>query len=370
MIKEDKKQFFKILLSPIGLPTRSIGSWTNRIQRFQEKTGYFDRIISPTPSPDQLHVFAEKRQPGKLLKLFLRNDLQAFRYRKFLDAVLSFGSLSQPLQILVMDDKNLLEALVSIKPNLPKHSEIIFSFHGHRLLLGPYLADRVDKVLFLTKRGYLESFEANHQHPPLSFVVGNGVRSDLFFPLSRSEKRKQREELGFSVDNPIIIWMANSRPVKGFHLFKKVIAVLLKKYPNLQILSIGHEPDESISYPNWHQLGKVPNEKLPKYLQIGDFYFFTSLWQEGFGLSLAEAVKCGNFALASNAGGIPDVVSGCPFAELVMEPNSISSWVDTFDKLLTKKSSNTISDEEMRGWLSNWHDYQAWERNYLYALES
>jgi len=53
-----------------------------------------------------------------------------------------------------------------------------------------------------------------------------------------------------------------------------------------------------------------------------------------------------------------------------MEPNSISSWVETFDKLLTKKYSNTISDEEMRDWLSNWHDYQAWERNYLHALES
>src|SRR5690606_26675437 len=96
---------------------------------------------------------------------------------------------------------------------------IIFYYHGHALKLKPSLAYLVDKVLFLTEAGYRESLRVNNEFAPEVYIVGNGVSSETFYPLSPDLKVSLRESNGFTKEDKIICWMANSRPVKGIHLF-------------------------------------------------------------------------------------------------------------------------------------------------------
>lgn len=360
----------KILVSSIGLPSKAIGSWVVRIQKFQENLAYFDFVLSPTETPDDRYIFCKKDASKSWYKLIPTTSAISKRAESYITAIKNIASNGNPVQILVMDDQSLLQAIALLKPSLPAGSELVFSYHGHTLRMVPWAMDAVDKLLFLTYSGYKASLEANFQFTPEVFIVGNGVLGDHFYPLSQEEKIQKREALGYSADDLILLWMANSRPVKGLHIFKKLVPILQEKYPHLKVISIGHENDVSISNPIWNQIGKVAHQNLPSYLQLGDIYCFTSLWQEGFGLSLAEAVKCGNWALAAENGGIPEVLADCPKSVLVSDPNFLKNWELGFDELMEKRAKGIPYEREYLNRLQDWHSYDKWESNYLTALQS
>lgn len=363
-------QKIKILVSSIGLPTKAIGSWVVRIQKFQENLEYFDHVLSPTKSPDERYIFCGKEPSKPWHRLISTTSAISKRAESYMTAIKEIASHGKPVQILVMDDKALLQAIALLKPSLPNGSELVYSYHGHSLALIPWVMDAVDKLLFLTYSGYKASLPINYQFTPEVFIVGNGVLGEQFHPISQEDQALKRKELGYSADDLILLWMANSRPVKGLHIFKKLVPILLEKYPNLKVISIGHEKDTTISSPIWSQIGKVPHADLPGFLQLGDIYCFTSLWQEGFGLSLAEAVKCGNWALAAANGGIPEVLEDCPKSVLVSDPNFLKNWVFGFEELMEKRERGISYEKEYNNRLSDWHSYEKWQANYLKALQN
>lgn len=360
----------KILISAISLPPQVVGSWLFRIHKFQSKLDYFDFVLSPTQNPDKKYIFCQKKSSKffqKLQNTSQKNLNTAAEYIAFCKEMCRKGL---PLQIVVMDDGSLLDGISQLKDELPVGSEIVFSFHGHWLSMATHVLDKVDKVLFLTRDGYRKTLHANFQFTPQTFIVGNGVEGEKFFPLEPVEKENLKVSLGFEANDTVIVWMANSRRVKGLHLFKKIASEILRKHPSIKVISIGHQIDASITHPNWKQLGQLSHNDLPKYLQIGDIYFFTSLWQEGFGLSLVEAVKCGNWALASNLGGIPEVLADQPRAIIVEDPNILESWLDAFEISMSKINSEVIHYTELKESLKDWHNYDAWESKFLNALSN
>lgn len=360
----------KILISGLALPTQITGSWLHRIYKFQSNLNYFDFVLSPTKVPSSVFIHCEKKKSGRWQKLWYRKNLPSYLSSDYIDFIRPLIANKKPLQLLVMDDTSLLEAVICIRSMLPQGSEICFSFHGHWLMAKPWVLDKVDKVFFLTWEGYKKTLTFNLQFTPQAFIVGNGVENEFFFPLAPEEKIHRKKVLGFGENDTILIWMANSRPVKGLHLFKKIALKILEKHQGVKVLSIGHPIETDIDHPHWIQVGKLPHKQLPEYLQVGDFYFFTSLWQEGFGLSLVEAIKCGNIALASSVGGIPEVLQGQNRSLLVEDPNFVHSWLETFDRAIVQFEGDNIAEdfELLKNSLSNWHTYMSWEKRYYQAL--
>ncbi|MDN3204747.1 glycosyltransferase family 4 protein [Algoriphagus sediminis] len=355
-----------ILISSLPLPATKVGSWTNRIGEFQKQTNFFDHILSPTENPDSTFIFCQKRDLNPIQKLS-GNRSEKVGTDYFLE-LLKLGAGKNPLKILVVDDRSLLEAIALRKEELPKGTELYYSHHGHQLGAPPHIFDLVDKVFFLTELGYQKTLEVNYQFTPEVFVIGNGVVGDGFKPISQEEKNERRKEFGWTNDDIVITWLANARPVKGLHLFKKVVANLLEKYSNLKVLSIGHKPQSDLNSSNWVQVGQVSNSDLPKYLQLGDAYFFTSVWQEGFGLSLAEAVKCGNIPITSPLGGITEVLSEVPHKIYVQRPNIVEDWVNAFEEYLNLRNSPEFISQEFD--FGSWQSYDKWEQRFLNALKS
>jgi len=354
------KEKIRVLVSNLPLPYDGIGSWTVEFNYFLERNKFFDYVLSPNKVENETFVFSEKRNWFKGSSLIRNYTLKNWVVKEYTEKLLKFSEQNIPLQILVIDDQSMLEGICKLKNQLPKGSEIVFYYHGHALTLKPIIAHQVDKVFFLTEAGYKESLLVNNEFTPEVEIIGNGVSSELFYPLTSSEKELSRKKLGFESRDRIICWMANSRPVKGIHLFGKMIPRLLDLDPNVKIITIGHNPN-----PNWEnkrvsQLGRLKPEELAKYLQISDYYFFTSLWKEGFGLSLVEAIKCGNFILASDNGGIKDVVHGYPFVELIDTPNIIDSWII---RLQNQLNSPPAEDQkvELSKFLRGFYSLEAWE---------
>ncbi len=357
----------RVLVSNTAIPSKKIGSWTNRISRLIEVDHlFFDYILSPyTPSRPQ-NIYCKKKKWLPLFPSKFRNwQIVNYRLRSYVKAFKELSKGSEKIQLVVMDDLLLLEAFALLKLKGEKF-ELVFSFHGHSLNLVGDWSSQVDKVLFLTNLGYLDTLSKHQEFTPIVSIVGNGVNSNDFFPLRKEEKEQRKLEFGLTKSSKILIWLSNDRPKKGLHLFRQVAIEIIENYPDLIVWIIGVNSDLDLVHDRIKFFGKIPNSQLPHYLQASDFYMFTSLWKEGFGLTLVEAAKCGNQVIASRIGGIPEVVSGIEGVNLIDFPNRPEFWVEAFAKAWNN-SDQFEPDEDA---LKKFHDLEDWMFNFKNAIIS
>jgi glycosyltransferase involved in cell wall biosynthesis len=357
----------KILISNVALPSKKIGSWTNRITKFLvNNPDQFDLILSPTESPDSQYIFCKKRKasPSFLAKVLRKSPVLASctDYLKVFDKL---DITQDKLHLVVIDDLVLLEGIAIWKSkNLKSNIRLDFSFHGHSFILSEKWGHLVDRIFFLTHLGYLDTLKRNEVFVPQIHVVGNGTDSSFFYPLSKEEKAKKRFDFGYNEQDKVLVWVSNNRPKKGLNLFLELSKRLSEKYPNLQTLIIGALLPQLPANSRIKVIGKVPNIDLPKYLQLGDIYCFTSLWNEGFGLTLIEAAKSGNVVVASQNGGIPEVVIGLNASFLVKYPNQLSAWEESFAEAWELVKIYEPNPEM----LEKFHPFEVWEEKFLQAL--
>lgn len=350
----------RVLLSNLPLPFDQVGSWTSEFNYLLKQAPLFDYVLSPNPIQSGIFKYCKKRKWFKGAKFFKDKLLFSWIFRDYINELTRISKDGTPLQLLVIDDQLMLATLSMRKSGFPRNTELIYYHHGHSISLSAQVMDRVDKVFFLTHSGYKESVETNFQFTPEVEIIGNGVSSEIFYPLQKAEKLSRRKSLGFDGEEILIAWMANSRPVKGIHLFDKMISELLQLDPRIKIVIIGHSSSLDWDTERVIQKGRLDPLQVAEILQITDFYFFTSLWKEGFGLSLVEAIKCGNFIISSANGGIKDVVGKYERVKLIEEPNIVSNWIKEFGNVIATDSWKELS-EEVRNSLFDFFSLKSWE---------
>ena len=327
----------------------------------------FDHVLSPNPVQTEVFRYCQKKAWIRGGSFFKKRILVSWVFGDYIKELTRISQDGKPLQLLVIDDQAMLAVMAELKHRFPKKTELIYYHHGHSISLNPLVMSRVDKVLFLTRAGYRESVATSPQFTPEVEIVGNGVSSELFYPLTAEEKTQKRLSKGFVSDDIIITWMANSRPVKGIHLFEKMIPKLLEMDSRIKLQIIGNASQLDTQSNRVLQLGRLSTAEVAGCLQISDFYFFTSLWKEGFGLSLVEAIKSGNFILSSGNGGIKDVVEGYSRVSLIEDPNILNSWISSFSEIL-KNGSWRDMDDSTRSSLLQFFSMESWEQRIRLAL--
>lgn len=356
----------RIIVSSTEISDKKIGSWTQRISTFSFKyPDFFNFYLGPTEGEEKF-ILCRKRSIIPVLSKFFPLFLNPpYRTGNYLAAFKKIYDPSQEIQVLVMDDVILLAGFAMLKEQGFKF-HLVYSFHGHSFKTGGKWINQVNKVLFLSKLGYLATKENYDEFTPEVVIVGNGVDSNKYFPLSAAEKSLKRTKKGYSQKDILITWLSNDRPKKGLKLFLSLIPLLLVKYPNLKFQIIGTDSKYPFEDARVSFIGRLPNNQLPDYLQISDIYCFTSLWREGFGLSLAESAKCGNVIVASKNGGIPEVIKDFSPSFLVDLPNILDCWEIQIENAINYlKSYQPDSDE-----LNDFHNIENWEHRFLKALEN
>ncbi len=76
----------------------------------------------------------------------------------------------------------------------------------------------------------------------------------------------------------------------------------------------------SASIANVMYVGRVENHELPMYYNASDVFIIPSLYEEGFGRVILEAISCGLPVIGANRGGIPEAVDGS--VGVLVEPAS------------------------------------------------
>ncbi|KXH81999.1 N-acetyl-alpha-D-glucosaminyl L-malate synthase BshA [Sporosarcina sp. HYO08] len=120
-------------------------------------------------------------------------------------------------------------------------------------------------------------------------------------------------ELGIQADEKVLIHISNFRSVKRIQdiieSFSKIVAVMKAK---LLLVGEGPKKEEMLELVQNLQLEKDviftgKRDDLPELLSMSDLMFLLSE-KEAFGLVLLEGLACGVPAIATNIGGIPEVI--------------------------------------------------------------
>lgn len=178
------------------------------------------------------------------------------------------------------------------------------------------------------------------------FVIYNGVDTKKFTPIEKYNEHKR------------IFFTGSWNVAKGIFIFLKAAKLLEKKRNDFQIV-IGGSPyiyntgnaldwqikaERSVKEIAEHLrsvkiLGLVNYNDLPNVFQSTDIFVFPSIWQEPFGLANIEAMATGLPVIASNVGGVPEVMENNKTGILIEADNP---------KVLAEAIEYLLDNEELR----------------------
>ena len=166
-------------------------------------------------------------------------------------------------------------------------------------------SDGVTAISHYLKQRTLEDFDIKH---PIE-VIPNFVNCDLYLRKDDPGLRAEWAPGG----EPILMHLSNFRPVKRLTDVIEVFALVREKMPAKLVL-IGDGPDRGAAeyivrkkklVRDVHFLGK--QDRVYKHLSQADLFLLPSD-MESFGLAALEAMACEVPVVASNVGGVPEVI--------------------------------------------------------------
>lgn len=144
-------------------------------------------------------------------------------------------------------------------------------------------------------------------------VVPNGTDPDRFGSKSCIANETTNEVSG----EHIILYVGRLVYRKGIHILVKAMPLILRELPDAQLLIAGEGIMENFIKlliksldleDHVTLLGFVPDEKLPDLYRLSRVFVMPSLYCESFGITLLEAMASRKPVVASNVGGVPEVI--------------------------------------------------------------
>jgi MMP alpha-(1->4)-mannosyltransferase len=196
------------------------------------------------------------------------------------------------------------------------------------------------RSLIASSESTLNEFVKNYEiSTPLASVVHLGIDTDFYQPKNSDIFRREFNLQG----KRIIAFVGFMGPRKGIeHLLKAVVemnrndcALVLvgrwdAKYRE-KLLPLLEQASEYVV-----EAGYIPDNQIPELYSSADVLVLPSLL-EGFGYPLVEAMACGTVPVGTDAGSIPELITG--FGEVV-PPQDSTALAAAISGILDKECSN------------------------------
>lgn len=192
---------------------------------------------------------------------------------------------------------------------------------------------RADRVI--VPSNYLKSIVSGWSIPTYKIdIIYNALgEEDLMVSISQAEAKR---ELG--IDGKIILTVARLVPWKGIDMLIKI----LPRFNNeTQLLVVGDGPDihrlKSLAFGIGVEKrvifrGQIPHNKVSLYLRAADIFVLPSSY-EGLPHTILEAMIAGIPIVATNTGGIPEVIESGKEGFL-LKPEDLSGLEESISRLL------------------------------------
>lgn len=241
----------------------------------------------------------------------------------------------------------MIQALI-LKHVFRSKIKIIFSSAAQRYRSGStlWLTDKMDAVLAMCKAS------ASYLHRKPDAIIYHGVNTEVYTPPVDKAKVWQSLSLlpkGVEKGKRGIAILGRVRAQKGVHLFVKGCIELLDKYPDYTAVVVGSISSSNESFVNELQVEVEQAGLSQRIIFAGEQNFadipkiFSGLSlvvalseNEGFGLTILEAMSSGAAVLASEAGAWPEVVREGTDG-YVVPVNDLPAVVDKMDLLLNNE---------------------------------
>lgn len=170
---------------------------------------------------------------------------------------------------------------------------------------------------------------SKHNH----FTIYNALPYNMKF--SNKQQREQPKVIGV---------VSRLEPIKGMDLVVPAFAEVKKHHPEAKLIVVGDGTQLELMKQQAEMLrvmdsiewaGRQPQERLHKWYSKMDIVLMPSR-SEGFGLTAIEAMASGCVVVASNTGGLPEVVSDGKVG-LLHEPESQDSLAERTIRLLNDR---------------------------------
>ena len=188
-------------------------------------------------------------------------------------------------------------------------------------------------------------------------VLYNGVDADSFHP---GDRAAARERLGLPPDPPLILFVGNLTPGKGCLDLLEAFPGLLGRQPEARLAFVGDGPAARALRTRAGELGVADrvlfagaraHDELPAWMHAASLLCLPS-HNEGVPNVVLEAMACGIPVVASNVGGIPEVLPAQ--AGRMVPPRDRRALVDALDEVLRHDwQPDAITAHAAR---FSWHD--------------
>ncbi len=364
-----------ILISHLPLPFSNIASWTNMYNYYLQKSNHeIDYLVCPKPDlPLFDKVYYSFVKPKTFFtkvksKLKLEHRLQNY--------FLALDKIIQPNQkyvIQIVDNSGIVIPLnnyLTTKHQI-ENFYIQYYYQGFSpIISNPYekkFFGSINEMIFLTGLSYKAYLNYYDGFVCKASILNNATNSAQFFKLDTEKKEQQKQILGLD-KKLVFIWCSQDRPKKGLDFILQVWKKIVARYGSeIELLIIGSTRENL--YPGVQFVGRVPNNELAKYYQISDFYLFPTLWKEGFGIVLAEALKCGSYCIASNQGGVPEVLQFGKIGRIVENPNFMHEWVAAIEEGIAVYKKNNYTNPYSTFIDNGLYDMDNWSKEMNVLIE-
>lgn len=177
----------------------------------------------------------------------------------------------------------------------------------------------------------------------LKVVIGNGIDLNLF-----NYKKKENKKI------INILFLARIVPKKGLMYLIKAFDKILINHKNVQLSVVGEgwQKNEVMEYVKEKNIGKyvkffgyIKREKKPSFFQKADI-FCAPYINEGFGITLLEAMACGTPIVGFRNDAFAEVLKDYPYKELIIGEKNVKNLATALEKV--------IINQKMRKEITKW----------------
>lgn len=214
-----------------------------------------------------------------------------------------------------------------------------------------YLARRAARTTVLNP-DIQSVFQERGVSPSALTVVPNGVDIERFGAVDPEFTQEVQSSYGLG-NKPMVLFVGTVMPRKGVDTLIRAVDVLVHEYgvTDAQLVIAGEDDLDGKYVARIHELvreagleeqvcipGFVPDRELPALYDAADVFVMPSL-EEGFGMTVTEAMAAGTPVVASRVGGIPQQVTHGEQG-LLIEPNAPNE--------LSSQLAHMLSDADER----------------------
>jgi glycosyltransferase involved in cell wall biosynthesis len=231
------------------------------------------------------------------------------------------------------------------------------------LAVGKKVLKDADKIIVVSQatRKYVLSLGAD---PERIEVLHNGVDLNRFKPLS-GVRDEMRNKLNISSGANVVLTVRRLVYKNGIDTLLECAEIAIKKDQKLVFVVVGKGPDfdkvkrkikQAGMQKNFRLTGFVSDEELPFYYNVADMFVLPSKSGEGLPLVALEAMACGLPVVATNVGGISEIVNR-KYGRL-LPPNAPISLAEAILEISYKNPF--VLNKELRTMMEQKH---SWRQN-------